>query len=255
MGKGGTVMTSWHERDDFWETVPLFDQRSLEAAPQEVDALLSLLGIEPGAEVLDLCCGVGRHSLELARRDYRVTGVDRTAAFLRTARQRAAAEALSVEWVQADMREFVRPGAFDAAINLFTSFGYFENQDEDRRVADNLFRSLRPGGMLVIEMMGKEVLARIFLPRDWQELADGTLFLLERAVDPDWTWMENRWILIRDGQRLEYAVGHRLYDGAGLRALLLDVGFESVALHGGLDGAPYDTSAQRLVAVARKAGT
>jgi hypothetical protein len=107
---------------------------------------------------------------------------------------------------------------------------------------------------LAIEMMGKEVLARVFLPRDWQELADGTLFLQERAVDQDWTWMENRWILIKDGQRLEYTVGHRLYDGAGLRALLLDAGFESVALHGGLDGAPYDTSAQRLVAVAHKAG-
>ncbi len=247
-------MTSWHERDDFWETAPLFGPQNLEAAPQEVDALLPLLGIEPGTQVLDLCCGVGRHSLELSRRGYQVTGVDRTAAFLRTARQRAAAEALSVEWVQADMREFVRPGAFDAAINLFTSFGYFEDPDEDRRVADNLFRSLRPGGVLAIEMMGKEVLARIFVPRDWQELADGTLFLQERAVTRDWSWMENRWILIKDGQRLEYAVGHRIYDGAGLRALLLDAGFESVTLHGGLDGAPYDTSAQRLVALARRAG-
>lgn len=246
-------MTSWHEQDDFWETVPLFEQQRLEAAPQEMDALLPLLGIEPGATVLDLCCGVGRHSLELTRRGYRVTGVDRTAAFLRTARERAAAEALPVEWVQADMREFVRPSAFDAAINLFTSFGYFENLDDDRRVADNLFRSLKPGGVLAIEMMGKEVLARIFLARDWQELDDGTLFLQERVVKLDWTWIENRWILVKEGQRLEYAVGHRLYDGAGLRALLLDAGFESVALHGDLDGAPYDNRARRLVAVAHKA--
>jgi SAM-dependent methyltransferase len=247
-------MTSWHERDDFWETVPLFEQQRLEAAPQEVDALLPMLGLEPGAAVLDLCCGVGRHSLELARRGYRVTGVDRTAAYLHTARARAAAEALAVEWVQADMREFARPEAFDAAINLFTSFGYFEDPDKDRRVADNLFYSLKPGGTLVIEMMGKEVLARIFLPRDWQELADGTLFLQERQVKRDWTWIENRWILVKDGWQVEYTLGHRLYDGAGLRTLLLDAGFESVALHGDLDGAPYDTNARRLVAVARKAG-
>jgi SAM-dependent methyltransferase len=248
------AMTSWHEQDNFWETVPLFEQQRLETAPHEVDALLLLLCIEPGAAVLDLCCGVGRHSMELARRGYRVTGVDRTAAYLNTARERAAAEALPVEWVQADMREFVRPGAFDAAINLFTSFGYFEDPDEDRRVVDNLFRSLRPGGALVMEMMGREVLARIFVPRDWQELADGTLFLQERAVKRDWTWMENRWILVRDGRQREYAVSHRLYDGAGLKALLLDAGFESVALYGDLDGAPYDTNARRLVALARKAG-
>ena len=246
-------MTSWHERDDFWETVPLFEQQRLEAAPQEVDSLLPLLSIEPGATVLDLCCGVGRHSLELARRGYWVTGVDRTAAFLRTARERAEAEALPVEWVQADMREFVRPLAFDAAINLFTSFGYFENLDDDRQVADNLFRSLKPDGGLVIEMMGKEVLARIFSPRDWQQLDDGTLFLQERAVKRDWTWIENRWILVKDGQQLEYGVDHRLYDGAGLRTLLHDAGFESVALYGDLDGRTYDTSARRLVAVARKA--
>ena len=70
-------MTVWHEQDVFWQTVPLFDQERLEAAPQEVDATISMLGIESPAEVLDLCCGVGRHSLEFARRGYRVTGVDR----------------------------------------------------------------------------------------------------------------------------------------------------------------------------------
>jgi SAM-dependent methyltransferase len=144
-------------------------------------------------------------------------------------------------------------GAFDAAINLFTSFGYFENPDEDRQAAENLFRSLKPGGSLVMEMMGKEVLARIFLPRDWEELPDGTYFLQERRISRDWTWIENRWILLGDGGRQEFAFGHRLYDGAGLRALLLDVGFKSVALFGDLAGAPYDHHASRLVALARKA--
>ncbi len=248
-------MTAWHEQDDFWETVPLFGQERLEVAPQEVDSVISLLGIEPGASVLDLCCGVGRHSLELARRGFRVTGVDRTAAYLQTARQNAATEDLEVEFIQADMREFVRPVAFDAAINLFTSFGYFEDPDEDRQVADALCRSLKPGGALVMELMGKEVLARIFLPCDWQELPDGSLFLQERVVKRDWTWIENRWILVKDGQRREYEISHRLYDGAGLKQLLLDAGFESVALYGDLDRAAYDTDARRLVALARKAAS
>jgi ubiquinone/menaquinone biosynthesis C-methylase UbiE len=91
------TMTVWHEQDIFWQTVPLFDQERLEAAPQEVDAIISMLGIEPPAAVLDLCCGVGRHSLELARKSYRVTGVDRTAAYLKTGRQRAGNEGLDVE--------------------------------------------------------------------------------------------------------------------------------------------------------------
>jgi SAM-dependent methyltransferase len=246
-------MATWHEQDEFWETVPLFTEQRLEMAVEEVEAVIPLLAIEPGAAVLDLCCGVGRHSIELARRGYHVCGVDRTAAYLQAAGERAAAEALTLEWIQADMRQFVRPEAFDAAINLYTSFGYFEDPAQDRQVVDNLFRSLKPGGALIIELMGKEVLARVFAARDWQELPDGSFFLQQREICRDWTWIENRWILIKDGQQREYAVGHRLYDGAGLKALLLEAGFESVTLHGSLQGLPYDHSAQRLVAVARKA--
>ena len=246
-------MTAWHEQDDFWETVPLFGPERMEMAPQEVDQIISLLGLQPGAPILDLCCGVGRHSLEFARRGYSVTGVDRTAAYLQTARDAAGIEGLVVEWVEADAREFQRPGAFDLAINLYTSFGYFEDPAEDRRVAENLFRSLKPGGSLVMDLMGKERLARIFNPRSWDELPDGSLFLQERKIRDDWTWIENRWILVRDGQQREFTLGHRLYDGAGLRTLLLDSGFESVTLHGDLDGTPYDNDARRLVAVARKA--
>ena len=247
-------MTTWHEEDQFWETVPMFTEGHWEAAPAQVDSVLSLLDIEPGATILDLPCGAGRHSLELARRGNLVTGVDRTQAYLSTAREKAAAEGLELELLHSDMREFVRPGAFEAAINLYTSFGYFEDQAEDRLVVANLNRSLKPGGTLVMEMMGKEVLARIFLPSDWQELPDGTLFLQERKVSDDWSWIDNRWIVIKDGQRRDFAIGHRLYDGAGLRAMLLDVGFESVFLFGGLDGEPYDTSARRMVAVALKGG-
>jgi hypothetical protein len=105
-----------------------------------------------------------------------------------------------------------------------------------------------------MEMMGKEILARIFRPCDWREMPDGSLFLQERRICHDWTWIENRWILVKDGQRKEYPLGHRLYDGAGLRALLVQAGFESVALYGDLSGLPYDTEARRLVAVAQTAG-
>jgi SAM-dependent methyltransferase len=239
----------------FWETVPMFPQELLDVAPQQVEAVLALADVRPGAAVLDMPCGVGRHSLELARRGCAVTGVDRTAAYLIIAAENASAQGLELELVQADMRQFVRTESYDLAINLFTSFGYFEDQADDRRVADNLFRSLKPGGILVMEMMGKEVLARIFSPRDWKELPDGTLYLQERTIARDWSWIENRWILLRpDGRRHEYLVNHRLYDGAGLKALLQAVGFSEVELYGSLTGDPYDTQAQRLVVMACKSG-
>lgn len=247
-------MTCWHEDDRFWETVGpgLFHEGRWRAASQEVDALLRLVPAAAGARVLDLCCGPGRHSLELARRGFRVTGVDRTSAFLAEARRRADAEGLSLELVQDDMRRFKRPGAFDLVINMYTSFGYFEDPEEDLQVLRNVWESLRQGGRVVLDLMGKEVLARVFVERSWVPLADGSLFLEERRVTRDWSWIEHRWIVVKEGALHEFRFGHRLYSAAELRELLLQAGFSSVQIFGSLDGAPYDHQARRLVAVATK---
>ena len=140
----------WYADDKFWKTLApwMFTEKRWANAPAEVDQILNLLALPPQPTVLDLCCGPGRHSLELARRGAKVTGVDRTAAYVAEARKRARAARLKVEFVKQDMRRFCRPNAFDAVINMFTAFGYFENPAEDRRVLVNVNRSLKPGGTL-----------------------------------------------------------------------------------------------------------
>jgi 2-polyprenyl-3-methyl-5-hydroxy-6-metoxy-1,4-benzoquinol methylase len=127
-------MKPWHEQDRFWEATgfAMFSEQRLAAAPADIEAAVALLGIEPGARVLDLCCGVGRHSLELARLGHQVTAVDRTQAYLDQASARAEAEGLTIEYVCADMRAFCREAAYDASVNLYTSFGYFEDIEDDR---------------------------------------------------------------------------------------------------------------------------
>ncbi|MBN1428672.1 MAG: class I SAM-dependent methyltransferase [Anaerolineae bacterium] len=247
-------MTGWYENDDFWkETIPvMFGPQAWDDAPQQAKSILERVGMEPSVQVLDLPCGVGRHSLAFAYMGCQVTGVDRTSLYLDEALRRTQEAGLNIEFVQADMREFVRPESYDLAINLFTSFGYFEDQADDMKVLANFYRSLRPGGVLVMDMMGKENLARIFRPRDWRELEDGTLVLEEREVTRNWTWMENRWILIKGGQRRDFSLSHRLYSAAELARLLELAGFEQIDFFGDLAGAPYHYSAQRLVAVARR---
>jgi SAM-dependent methyltransferase len=249
-------MTTWHGRDNFWQMMApfFFSERQWAAAPVQIDQVLQLLDLHPGASVLDLCCGPGRHSLELARRGFHVTGVDRTAAYLDVARQRAKKEELAVEFVLEDMRDFCRPEAYQGALLMFTSFGYFEDPAENQQVLVNLHRSLAPGGTLIVDVMGKEVLARIFLERTWSEAEDGTFCLQERKVSRDWSWMENRWILLRGGERHEFAVSHWLYSALELSNLLYDAGFGEVDIYGNLEGATYDHQAKRLVAVARKTG-
>lgn len=246
----------WHDDDSFWQAIePLLfsEARCGEMAGQEVEAMVALLGVEPGARVLDLCCGIGRHSLELVQRGFVVTGVDRTARYLEKGRRQAEERGLAVEFVRADMGEFCRPGTFDGAINLFTSFGFFETDEEELKVVANVFESLRPNGRFVIDVMGKEVLCRGFHPRTWQSNAAGTVFLLEeRKVSNGWAFIENRWIVFDETGRREFRFPLRVYSGRELETLLFRAGFRDVALYGNLTGAPYDHVAERLVAVARK---
>lgn len=246
-------MTAWHERDDFWETWAsrIFDRVRWGNAPAEVDNVIRLLGISQGAHVLDLGCGPGRHSMELARRGFQVTGVDRTASYLEQAKQRAEREGLNIELVNADMRHFRRPGTYDTVVNLYTTFGYFEDPEDDRRVLDNIHASLKTGGKLVMEMMGKEVLGRIFRERDWCEV-DGVLFLEERKLSPNWDRTENRWIIVDGSGRRDFTLSLRLYSAVELCSLLGRSGFHSISTFGGLSGIPYDHAANRLVAVAAK---
>jgi SAM-dependent methyltransferase len=243
----------WYEDDHFWQAASpiMFGEQRLTQAAREVEDLVQLVGLRPSATLLDLCCGLGRHSLELARRGFTVTGVDRTGVYLRRAHQQAETEGLKIEFVQADMREFCRPNTFELVLNLFTSFGYFENPAEDRRVIVNVHKSLKKDGKLVMDMMGKEIIARIFRERDWHE-ETGVIWLEERSISKDWSWIDNRWILLRGTKRDEFRVSHRLYSAAELTALLRDCGFQRVHTYGNLAGAPYDHQAERLVVVAHK---
>src|SRR5215831_2489497 len=165
---------------------------------------------------------------------------------------RAAAAGAQIEFVQEDMRRFVRADAFDLALNLFTSFGYFASRDDDLTVLRGVHASLRAGGLLVMDLMGKEPLARHFEPTRSQVLDDGTLLVERTQVLADWARVRADWVASRHGRARTLTFTCTLYSGQELRALLREAGFGEVRLHGSLDGRPYDLDAQRLVAVARK---
>ncbi|MHC4530122.1 MAG: class I SAM-dependent methyltransferase [Planctomycetota bacterium] len=248
-----TKQKSWYDQDGFWETVApvVFTSERMLSAKQEIEQIVSLLKLQPGVSICDLCCGVGRHSLELARHGLNVTGVDRTALYLEQAKKKAEAEGLNIRFLQEDMRAFCKPNAFDVVINLLTSFGYFEDVADDRRVLENIYKSLRDGGKLLIDIVGKEILARIFQERRWRE-EDGVIVLEEAKVRDNWGSIDNRWIIIRDGNRDEYRFFLRLYSAAQLCELLKSCGFRQVEVYGNFSGSPYDQTAERLIVVAHK---
>ncbi|MFH1755083.1 MAG: class I SAM-dependent methyltransferase, partial [Candidatus Latescibacterota bacterium] len=158
---------------------------------------------------------------------------------------------LELEFVQDDMRNYRKDNTYDLAVSLYTSFGYFEDPADDRRVTENLHGSLKPGGVLLMDLIGKEALARVFRERDWYE-EDDCIVMQERTLGKNWGWVNNHWIILRDKDRTDLRFSHRLYSASEMTALLKDSGFEDVRIYGGYDAGPYDHTATRLVAVARK---
>lgn len=243
----------WFENDDFWRDLYpfIFPTEKFSASKDEVSQIITLTQCT-GGSMLDLCCGPGRHSVEFALRGFQVTGVDRSAFLLDRAREHASQANASVEWVQEDMRHFNRPAAFDLACNLFTSFGYFRDEQDDLRVLRNIRQSLKETGVLVIEILGKERLARIWQNTICTDLADGSLLVQRPQLRDDWSRLYAEWTLVKDGRARTFTLEHGLYSGRELKDRLLNCGFTHVQLFGSLQGTPYDLHATRLVAVARK---
>jgi SAM-dependent methyltransferase len=243
----------WFDDDSFWiELYPfMFPERRFADAAEQTERLVKLTKPQ-GREVLDLCCGPGRLSIALAQKGFLVTGVDRTAFLLKKARARAKAAEVTIEWILADMRNFLRPAAFDLVISMFTSFGYFANPQDDLQVLCNIFTNLRPGGLCLIDVRGKERVARELQATTAEALPDGTLLVQRHEVVDAWTRVRSEWILIRKGRAKTFTFHVTLYSGQELRERLEGAGFRDVTLYGNLEGDEYGPRAERLIAAARK---
>ena len=243
----------WFDDDSFWrELYPfMFPEQRFATADEQVAQALALTK-PPGKSVLDLCCGPGRCSIALAKKGFRVTGVDRTKHLLDKARAKAKAAHVNIEWVQKDMRDFVRPGAFALVLSMFTSFGYFDDRQDDMTVLRNMFTSLQPGGACLIEVLGKERLAKILQPTISTVLPNGALMVERHEIFDDWTRVRNEWLLIRDSRAKSFKFHHTVYSGQELRDRMEHAGFVAVKLHGNLDGDSYGPDTERLIAIGRK---
>ncbi len=246
-------MPEWFANESFWTDLYdyLFGQDKFERSEEELKDLLELIEFK-GHHILDLCCGPGRHSTTLAGMGYDVTGVDKSPFLLNKAKLLSKSLELNVNFIEEDMRSFSQPDSFDLVINMFTSFGYFENQNDDITVLQNIFDSLKTGGRFVIESMSKEILSRIFHDTTSELLDDGTLLVQKHKTFDDWGMVSSDWYLLKENKYKKYSFTHRLYSAVELKQLAKNVGFKSIRFYGSLKGAEYDNNAQRLLLVAEK---
>lgn len=213
--------------------------------------IAQVLELAPGARVLDTVCGNGRHCIPLAKMGYEVTGADLSEAQIEAARKAVREAGVSVRLLVSDMRELPFEAEFDAAFNAFTSFGYFEDPEEDRRALRTFRRALRTGGRFFIDYINFIGLVPRFQQRSWQKGADGAILLVEHSWDLLTGAMRDVWTFrdARDAART-YESSIRMYTPYELRRELEAAGFKVTKAFGGWDGSELRATSFRLMLVA-----
>lgn len=224
-----------------------------ERTRQDADRIQKLLGLSQGGAILDVPCGEGRISRELAARGHRVTGVDITEALLDDARRLAQERGLDVSWQHLDMRDLPWKEDFDGAVNFWGSFGYFDDEG-NLAFADAVANALKPGGRFLIETFTAETLLPQFGERWWDRHA-GALVLQDRRYDHEQGRIATEWTFLREGEEpVVHTSSIRLYTYSQLCQMLEAVGFVSFDGYDSLSGEPFGLGAKRLTLVATKAG-
>ena len=199
-------------------------------------------------------CGEGRIALELARRGYAVTGLDRSRVLLDQARERARARNLDVEWLEADMwgPGFPADRRFDGAICLWGSFGY-GTEEQDEAFLRRLAEVLPPGANLVLDTHVAETLLPQWEPRSWRQIGD-VLVCEERRWAVETGRVETEWTLSSENRREVRHSSIRIYTYPELVKLLSDSGFEDCSAFGSPDLEAFELGSSRLLLAATRGG-
>lgn len=238
-------MSEWYE-DSFGEDyLIVYKHRDFGGARKEVERMISWLDLPAGSKVLDLCCGMGRHSLVLAEAGFEVTGVDLSEELLRETRAQKGAE--QVTWLRSDMRNLPLTGGFDAVVNLFTSFGYFEEDEEQVKVLCEIHRMLKPGGKFIIDYLNPAHVIRNLVPHSTRE--DG-----ENLID-EFRWIECGYVkkdiiltTKSDSTPRKYHERVKLYSLEKFQEMIEIAGLQLEAVHGSYEEDAYDAeSSTRMI--------
>ncbi|MBA9084563.1 ubiquinone/menaquinone biosynthesis C-methylase UbiE [Fontibacillus solani] len=238
-------MAEWYERSFGEDYLLVYKHRDIQGAKREVHKMISWLGLSKGAQVLDLCCGMGRHSMALHEAGYEVTGIDLSGVLLKEARSNDPEG--TVTWVQSDMRSLPLEGGFDAVVNLFTSFGYFERDEEHIKVLQEISRMLKPGGRFIIDFLNPQYTISHLVSHS-ERVDEGQLIVENRVIEDGYV---KKQITIKDHQisgslddsiqqPRNYLERIKMYSIDQLTEMLHAAGLRLDKVHGDYDEEEYD---------------
>jgi D-alanine-D-alanine ligase len=251
---------------DWWKT--LFDETYLvtdartvcddKLTCREVDFVEHLLGLKKTWPILDLCGGQGRHSLELSRRGLQdITVLDYSEVLINLGKEKAREEGLDIHFVQGDARDTGFPGKrFRVVILMASSFGYFVDEGEDRKILEEIFRLLMPKGSLLLDLPDREYVLKHFYPLSWHEANEEIVVCRQREVEGDIVYGREMVISKHQGLIRDATYCTRLYSPEKITELLISAGFSFVDIKHDFSAhekrGDYGLMTNRLIVIARK---
>jgi SAM-dependent methyltransferase len=251
-----TSSDAWYES---WFDSPLYEQLYANRDDAEAAKLTKWIAeVLPPAqypEVLDMGCGRGRHSLLLAGKGYQVTGVDLSPRAINIARRKAEENNMpNVRFVTGDMRTW-QGGPFSLVCNLFTSFGYFEDNDDNLRIIGNMQVNLREGGGLVMDYLNPETVQRTLVPEETVAVGEMTC-RITRHIENDTVVKSLSFVSSTDGKSMSFQERVKLYGKEWFESAFVNLGMSLQSIRGDYTGGLFDpSSSPRMVMVVRKGGT
>ncbi len=255
--EGGFFGDLYRQADNSQEGHLNSPQDLLARTEKEVNGVIKLCTLNPGGAVMDCPCGYGRHSLALAQKGFQVTGVDINKTFLKHDREELEkAKLANCQFVEKDMRQVDFNNQFNAVINMFYSFGFFETEEENLKVAANFYNALKPGGRFLMHthITLPKILNGDYKTHEIRTLRDGKKLELFRTYNTQTKREDGEWfILHEDGKKdslTPYSV--RIYSLEEYTDLCKKAGFKEVLAYGDWSGTPYTDKSPELIAVAVK---
>lgn len=253
-------MTEWYESSFGYDYLELYAHRDEAEARADIQAIIDLLSPPKKEPLLDLCCGACRHLLVLREMGFsQLVGLDLSEELLRVGAERleqpnagTASGCAGVRLVRSDMRVIPYENHFTTVLSLFTSFGYFGEDEENQAVLDAVYRCLRPGGRLLMDYLNRDYVVAHLVERDEMDLADRHIQNVRCLTDGCRRVEKTTTVTDRSGKKHEFHESVRMYSQVEMFGMLTSAGFADIYCYGSLTGQACDAESKRLILIAEK---
>lgn len=238
---------SWFESEEYLKVYKHRDERE---ALQLVESIISITNIKNKSKILDLACGAGRHSIEFAKKGFLLTAIDLSENLLNNAKVNAQNAEVDIDFIRADIRDFYIDDKFDLVLNLFTSFGYFESDEENFKVFKSAYNHLNENGFFIFDYFNKKYLEENLIPNSSLRIEDGEI-IQKRRIEKGRVIKDI--IIKKNGNEKYFKESVKIYSLDEIKSKLELTKFNIKDIYGSFDRSKFDESlSNRIIIIAQK---